>query len=115
MSTENGGAPAGGAASAPKDEKPDHRKVITLSTGKVARCRGAIGRDLEKGAMVAMNPSSPMSLMMGVAAQVTEIDGKPIVYEDILEMDLVDVMQLIGAVGGNVASPGLAISRGLPA
>jgi hypothetical protein len=73
---------------------------ITLSSGKLAKIREAIGKDLEKGAAVASNPANPMSLMMGVAGQVTTIDDKPITYEDVLALPMADVLSLIGGLMG---------------
>ena len=77
---------------------------VKLSDGRIAKVRRAKGRDLEKGAAVASDASNPMALFMGVVAQVTLIDGAKIVYEDVLDLDLSDVMLLIAEVGGNVGA-----------
>ncbi len=79
--------------------RPD---TVKLSKGRVATIREATGRDLEKGAAVASSATNPMSLMMGVASQVTTIDGKAVVYEDILDLPLSDVLLLVGELVGNV-------------
>lgn len=73
---------------------------VVLSGGRIALVKRAKGRDLERGAAVAENAANPMSLMMGVAAQVTKIGGAGITYEDLLEMPMLDILELIGAITG---------------
>jgi hypothetical protein len=94
-------AAGAGSGAAPVGEKANANPGVTLSDGRVANVRDARGRDLEKGAAVASSATNPMSLMMGVAAQVTTIDGRAVVYEDILDLPMTDVLKLIGALMGN--------------
>ncbi len=68
---------------------------ITLSDGRVVTLAPAKGRHL----LAAMRLSSdPNALALAVAAQVATIDGEPLVYEDLLEWPLRDVVLIQGAL-----------------
>src|SRR4051812_6384758 len=76
------------AADASTADRKKPKDVVVLTDGRTASLRRAKGRDLEKGAASARNPGNPMSLMMGVIAQVTTIANQPITYEDVLDLDM---------------------------
>lgn len=72
-------------------------KTLTLPSGKTAVIRNGKGNDLLQAQMKAKNSEEiPYALI----AELAEIDGQALVYEDILEMDLPDVVALQGEISG---------------
>lgn len=72
-------------------------KTITLPSGKVATLEQGKGRDLLQAQTKAKTSEEiPYALI----AELAEIDGQKLVYEDILEMDLADVIALQGEISG---------------
>lgn len=72
-------------------------KTLTLPSGKTAVLRNGKGHDLLQAQMKAKNSEEiPYALI----AELVEIDGTPLVYEDILEMDLEDVIALQSEISG---------------
>jgi hypothetical protein len=72
-------------------------KTLTLPSGKIAVLRNGRGHDLLQAQMKAKNSEEiPYALI----AELVEIDGTPLVYEDILEMDLEDVIALQSEISG---------------
>lgn len=72
-------------------------KTLTLPSGKTAVLRNGKGHDLLQAQMKAKNSEEiPYALI----AELAEIDGTPLVYEDILEMDLGDVIALQSEISG---------------
>lgn len=72
-------------------------KTLTLPSGKIAVVRNGKGHDLLQAQMKAKNSEEiPYALI----AELAEIDGQALVYEDILEMDLSDVVVLQGEISG---------------
>lgn len=72
-------------------------KTINLPSGKIAILRNGKGIDLLHAQMKAKTSEEiPYALI----AELTEIDGQPLVYEDILELDLSDVIELQSAISG---------------
>ena len=76
-------------------------KEITLSDGKVAVIRDGKGRDLLNAQKKA---KSSDEIPYALSAELTEIDGTYLVYEDILELPIEDVIQLQEAIGGKLQS-----------
>ena len=77
-------------------------KTLTLPSGKTAVLRKGKGFDLFQAQKKAKTSEEiPYALI----AELTEIDGQPIVYEDILELPLEDVITLQGAVSGKSEKP----------
>lgn len=76
-------------------------KNLTLPSGKIATIKDGKGIDLLHAQMKAKTSEEiPYALI----AELTEIDGTPLVYEDILELDLPDVIELQTAISGKVVS-----------
>lgn len=74
-------------------------KTINLPSGKVAILRNGKGIDLLHAQMKAKTSEEiPYALI----AELTEIDGQKLVYEDILDMDLTDVIELQNAISGKL-------------
>lgn len=76
------------------------RKVVPLPSGRRAEVRKGKGRDLMRAHRAVAGNSEPMSVSFALIAEVTRIDGKPLVYEDLLDMDLDDVLTLEAEVMG---------------
>ncbi len=76
-------------------------RTIALPSGRSATIRRGVGRDLMR-AQRAARSSEPAAIVFALVAELVRIDGKPIVYEDVLAMDLADVLVLQEeVVGGN--------------
>lgn len=74
-------------------------KTLTLPSGKTAVLRNGKGHDLLQAQMKAKNSEEiPYALI----AELVEIDGTSLVYEDILDMDLEDVIALQGEISGKL-------------
>lgn len=87
-------------------------KVITLPSGKVASCSHGTGLTLMNAQRVVgiKNADDTVKLVFALIAQLVTIDGRAIVFEDLLEMDLLDVLALQGEVlGENFAVAGLPV------
>jgi hypothetical protein len=78
-------------------------KHTVLPSGRTVKIRRGKGRDLMRAHRAAAGNPEPLAVSFALLAELAEIDGKPIVYEDILEMDLEDVLALQDEVlgGGN--------------
>lgn len=74
-------------------------KEITLSDGKIAVIKDGKGRDLLNAQKKA---KSSDEIPYALIAELTEIDGIYLVYEDILELPIADVIQLQEAIGGKL-------------
>lgn len=75
-------------------------RTITLPSGRKAEVRRGKGRDLMRAHRVVAGNSEPMSVSFALIAEVVRVDEKPLVYEDVLEMDLDDVLTLEAEVMG---------------
>lgn len=72
-------------------------KTLTLPSGKTAVLRNGKGNDLLQAQMKAKTSEEiPYALI----AELVEIDGQALVYEDILDMDLEDVIALQSEISG---------------
>lgn len=75
------------------------KKTLSLPSGKTAEIRPGKGFDLLQAQMKAKNPEE---ISYALIAELAEIDGQQIVYEDVLEMDLSDVIALQGEISGKL-------------
>ena len=74
-------------------------KELTLPSGKIAIIEKGKGKDLLQAQIKAKTSDEiPYALI----AELVEIDGQKLVYEDILEMDLEDVLSLQGEISGKL-------------
>ena len=72
-------------------------KELTLPSGKIAIIEKGKGKDLLQAQIKAKtSDENPYALI----AELVEIDGQKLVYEDILELDLEDVIALQGEISG---------------
>ena len=74
-------------------------KTLNLPSGKIAILEQGKGRDLLQAQMKAKTSDEiPYALL----AELCEIDGQKLVYEDILELDLEDVIVLQAEISGKL-------------
>ena len=74
-------------------------KTLTLPSGKIAKIENGKGYDLLQAQIKAKTPDEiPYALI----AELTEIDGLKVVYEDILQLDLEDVIVLQEEISGKL-------------
>lgn len=75
-------------------------KTLTLPSGKTAAIRKGIGYDLLRAQQ---NAKTSEEIPYALIAELVEIDGQKLVYEDILELDLEDVIALQTEISGKLA------------
>lgn len=81
-------------------------RSVTLPSGKVAAIRRGKGRDLMRAQRAVAGNSDPTAVVFALIAELAQIDGATIVYEDVVEMDLGDVLVLQAEVtGANFPEP----------
>ena len=68
-------------------------RTIDLPSGVRAEVRRGHGRDLMRAQRAAVGGDAS-AVIFALIAEVARVDGHKIVYEDVLEMDLADVMAL---------------------
>lgn len=73
-------------------------KEIVLPSGKTAKIRQGKGRDLLNAWRKAKTPDE---IVFALIAELVEIDGQKVIYEDLLEMDLKDVLAIQAEVVGD--------------
>jgi hypothetical protein len=76
------------------------QNFLLLPSGKTAAIRKGFGRDLMRAQRVVGVSSDPTAVVFALIAELVEIDGEKIVYEDLLAMDLNDVLALQSEVAG---------------
>jgi hypothetical protein len=76
--------------------------TITLSDGREAVLRPGKGRDLLAAQRKIRDPSE---LIFALCAELVTVGSAPLLYEDLLEMPVADVLALQGAVAGNFPLP----------
>jgi hypothetical protein len=74
--------------------------VLILPSGRTAIIRKGVGRDLMRAQRVVGAANDPTAVVFALIAELVEIDGERIVYEDLLAMDLNDVLALQSEVAG---------------
>src|SRR6266446_8892756 len=87
--------------------------TIQVPSGASAEIRKGMGRDLMR-AQRAVAGGDASAVVFALIAELAGIDGQKIVYEDVLEMELADVMALQAeVVGENFERPPQRASQGL--
>jgi hypothetical protein len=93
-------------------EEQDSR-TIELPSGARATVRKGHGRDLMRAQRAAAGGDAS-AVVFALIAELTHLNGHRVVYEDVLEMDLADVMALQAEViGENFDRPPQRASRAL--
>lgn len=104
-------------------------REIMLPSGRVAAIREGRGRDLINAQRAAGRNAESTALLQALVAMLCTVGGKELIYEDVLEMPIADVLMLEAEVLGNFpvgqapslssstppASPDLSISASAPA
>jgi hypothetical protein len=86
--------------------QPAQSRSVTLPSGKIATIRKGKGRDLMRAQRAVAGNPDPTAVVFALIAELAQIDGAPIVYEDVAEMDLGDVLVLQAEVtGANFPEP----------
>lgn len=92
-----------GASSQSSESKPtSEAREVKLPSGKVARIREFIGRDIREAQKVADGEAG--SLIFAIIATTTTIDGKGITMEDVDAMAGLDALELMKQFGTNFTS-----------
>ena len=76
------------------------RKVI-LPSGCIATVREGRGRHLINAQRAVGKTAQSSALLQALVAMLCTVDGKEVLYEDVLEMPLADVLMLEAEVLGN--------------
>jgi hypothetical protein len=95
------------------ETKPSEQQIqsaqsrsVALPSGKTAAIRRGKGRDLMRAQRAVAGNPDPTAVVFALIAELTQIDGAPIIYEDVIEMDLGDVLVLQAEVtGANFPEP----------
>lgn len=86
-------------------------RTIELPSGVQAQVRAGIGRDLMRAQRVAAGGEAS-AVIFALIAELVRIDERKIMYEDVLEMNLADVVVLQAeVVGENFEHPPLRASQ----
>jgi hypothetical protein len=72
----------------------DSAKEIKLPSGKLALVRKGFGRDLMRAHRAVGHNPEPTAITFALIAELAQVDGKTIVYEDVQAMELGDVLTL---------------------
>ena len=86
-------------------------KQILLPSQKTATFKDGKGRDLLNAQRKAKTPDE---ILFALIAEVVEIDSEPVIYEDLLEMELEDVLALQAEMSGKFQSLQQTASSTLP-
>jgi len=74
--------------------KEEPAKELKLPSGRVAMVRKGFGRDLMRAHRAVGHNPEPTAITFALIAELAQVDGKTIVYEDVLAMELSDVLSL---------------------
>jgi len=72
----------------------DSIREIKLPSGRTAIVRKGFGRDLMRAHRAVGHNPEPTAITFALIAELAQVDGKTIVYEDVLAMELGDVLSL---------------------
>jgi hypothetical protein len=93
------------------DGQDEATRTVALPSGASASIRRGHGRDLMRAQRAAAG-GEPTAVVFALIAELAEIDGRRIVYEDVLAMDLGDVLALEAeVVGANFQDPPPRLSQ----
>jgi len=98
MGTKTDAVAASAAAAPVPAAVASEGSVLTLPSGARAVIRKGKGKDLMRAMQIA--GTSTDGIPFALVAQLCAIDGAPVIYEELMERDLEDVMALVSAVTG---------------
>ncbi|MBV8773468.1 MAG: phage tail assembly protein [Deltaproteobacteria bacterium] len=81
------------------------QRQVILPSGRVATVREGRGRDLINAQRAVGRTAESSALLQALVAILCTVDGKELVYEDVLEMPMADVLMLEAEVLGNFPEP----------
>jgi hypothetical protein len=84
----------------------DAAKEIQLPSGRVALVRKGFGRDLMHAHRAVGHNPEPTAITFALIAELAQVDGKTIVYEDVLAMELGDVLSLETEIAEGIEQAG---------
>lgn len=93
----NGVKVAGPAVEAAGEQEA---RTMVLPSGRTATVRKGFGRDLMRAQRAAGASADPTAVVFALIAELVEIEGVRMVYEDVLAMELGDVLALQAEVAG---------------
>jgi hypothetical protein len=80
---------------APVVAKPGEPVTLTLPSGETVKIRQGFGRDLMNAQRAVQGSGDATSVVFALIAELAEFDGgRKIVYEDVLELPLADVLAM---------------------
>ncbi len=86
-------------------------RIVALPSGSAAVVRKGLGRDLMRAQRAAAGGDAG-AVVFALIAELAEVDGRRLVYEDVLGMDLADVLTLQAeVVGENFQVPPQRVSQ----
>jgi len=95
------------------ESAPESNRTIELPSGATAEVRKGLGRDLMRAQRTAAGGDAS-AVVFALIAELARVDGRKVVYEDVLEMELADVLALQAeVVGENFERPPQRASQGL--
>jgi hypothetical protein len=80
-------------------------REIQLPSGRPATIRRGFGRDLMRAHRAAGHNAEPTAVTFALIAELTQIEGKTIVYEEVLAMELADVLALESGIAEDIERP----------
>lgn len=80
-------------------------RELRLPSGRLALIRRGFGRDLMRAHRAAGHNPEPTAITFALIAELAQVDGKSIVYEDVLAMDLADVLGLEAGLTEDLEQP----------
>jgi hypothetical protein len=79
-------------------------RQIQLPSGRAASIRKGFGRDLMRAHRAAGHNAEPTAITFALIAELAQIEGKTIVYEEVLAMELADVLALEASIAEDIES-----------
>jgi hypothetical protein len=79
----------------------NNERQVILPSGRISTVREGRGRDLINAQRAVGRTAESSALLQALVAMLCTLDGKDLVYEDVLEMPVADVLMLEAEVLGN--------------
>ncbi|HJU10072.1 MAG TPA: hypothetical protein VJ728_04305 [Candidatus Binataceae bacterium] len=96
------------------NKKPNTERQVTLPSGSIATIREGRGRDLIHAQRAVGKTTESTALMQALVAMLCTVDGKELLYEDVLDMPVADVLTLEAEVLGNFPQAASPMPPALP-
>ncbi len=83
------------------EQNDQKHRTVTLPSGRAAIIREGRGRDLINAQRAVGKTAESTALLQALVAVLCQVDGTDLVYEDVLDMPVADVLMLEAEVLGN--------------